>query len=245
MNFRLKMPVPMLLGTVAAMIGVGVLTQPNNGANTALLDKLKAEPKVSFATVETIITARCLSCHAKVPSSTMFNAPPGGVMFDSPQLIAAHAERIFVRSVQTKTMPLGNMTGLTEEERTYLGAWIAQGADIKAEGASAVVAKAAEAKVFGSPAEEAKSVFGTMCVACHGSQGMGDGPSAVALTPKPRAFSDPVWQASVDDAHLTRVILEGGMAVGKSPIMPANEDLVEKPEVVKELVKIVRGFKKE
>jgi hypothetical protein len=36
----------------------------------------------------------------------------------------------------------------------------------------------------------------------------------------------------------------GGPAVGKSPAMPGNPDLQSKPEVVKELVKIVRAFKK-
>ena len=33
-----------------------------------------------------------------------------------------------VRAVVTKTMPLGNLTGMTDEERATLGAWIAQGA---------------------------------------------------------------------------------------------------------------------
>jgi hypothetical protein len=36
----------------------------------------------------------------------------------------------------------------------------------------------------------------------------------------------------------------GGAAVGKSPAMPGNPDLQAKPAVVKELVKLVRAFKK-
>jgi uncharacterized membrane protein len=35
-----------------------------------------------------------------------------------------------VRAVITKTMPLGNLTGMTEEERAQLGAWIAQGSHL-------------------------------------------------------------------------------------------------------------------
>jgi uncharacterized membrane protein len=35
-----------------------------------------------------------------------------------------------VRAVVTKTMPLGNLTGMTDEERRLLGAWIAQGAKL-------------------------------------------------------------------------------------------------------------------
>jgi len=52
------------------------------------------------------------------------------------------------------------------------------------------------------------------------------------------------WQASVKDDYLTKIILNGGMSVGKSPLMPGNPDLMNKPETVSELVKIVRGFGK-
>jgi len=41
------------------------------------------------------------------------------------------AERINIRAVVTKTMPLANKTVITEEERQLLGAWIAQGAKIE------------------------------------------------------------------------------------------------------------------
>lgn len=94
------------------------------------------------------------------------------------------------------------------------------------------------------PAAEAKQTFAQRCVVCHGSTGAGDGPGAAALEPKPRAFSDPAWQESVTDEHLKTVIVSGGAAAGKSPLMPGNPDLKEKPEVVAELVKLIRGFKK-
>lgn len=78
---------------------------------------------------------------------------------------------------------------------------------------------------------------------CHGTTGRGDGPGAAALTPKPRMFTDSVWQDSVTDEHLAAIIVKGGAAVGKSPGMPSNPDLEQKPEVVTELVKMVRGMK--
>lgn len=59
---------------------------------------------------------------------------------------------------------------------------------------------------------------------------------------KPRAFGDPAWQKSVDDARIAKTIVEGGAAVQLSPAMAANPDLQGKPEVVAELVKIVRKF---
>lgn len=47
-----------------------------------------------------------------------------------------------------------------------------------------------------SPSAEAQEIFTKRCVVCHGSQGMGDGPGAAALQPKPRMFSDAAWQAA-------------------------------------------------
>ncbi|MFZ9887389.1 MAG: c-type cytochrome, partial [Myxococcota bacterium] len=91
-------------------------------------------------------------------------------------------------------------------------------------------------------AEEAASIFKTRCVICHGESGKGDGATAAALNPKPRDYTDAAWQASVTDEQLAKAIVEGGAAVGKSALMPANPDLAGKPEVVAEIVKIIRGF---
>jgi cytochrome c oxidase cbb3-type subunit 3 len=89
---------------------------------------------------------------------------------------------------------------------------------------------------------KAREVFDTRCSVCHGSSGKGDGPGAINIVPKPRNYTDKTWQASVTDDQLKKAIAEGGQAVGKSNLMPANPDL--KPEVVDELVKIVRSFGK-
>jgi mono/diheme cytochrome c family protein len=91
---------------------------------------------------------------------------------------------------------------------------------------------------------EAENVFATRCTTCHGPQGLGDGPGAVSLNPKPRNFQDPAWQASVDDEYLTKIVLYGGAAVGRSPMMPGNPDLTGKPAVVAALVEHVRALKK-
>ena len=94
------------------------------------------------------------------------------------------------------------------------------------------------------PAADAKSMFRTKCVVCHGDHGAGDGPGAAAIVPKPRAFADPEWQASATDEHIKKIILEGGPAVGKSPAMPPNPELKGKDEVLSALVKVIRDFKK-
>jgi uncharacterized membrane protein len=88
----------------------------------------RGEPAVAFADVEAIIGRRCITCHAAKPSNPAFPEPPLGVRLDEPARIAALAPRILARAVVTETMPLGNLTGMTPEERRTLGAWIAQGA---------------------------------------------------------------------------------------------------------------------
>jgi mono/diheme cytochrome c family protein len=80
--------------------------------------------------------------------------------------------------------------------------------------------------------EEAEQIFETRCVTCHGPRGEGNGPASAGLTPPPRNFTDPTWQTSVTDDHIEKIIKFGGAAVGKSPAMPANPDLMAKAEVV-------------
>ena len=51
-----------------------------------------------------------------------------GIVFDTPQEVAAHAAQIKALAVDSTTMPLGNVTHMTAAERQLLGAWIAAGA---------------------------------------------------------------------------------------------------------------------
>lgn len=111
------------------------------------------------------------------------------------------------------------------------------------EALAAAASAPAPAAVAGDAKSEAHTMFRARCQVCHGEKGTGDGPGAAALNPKPRNYTDASWQASVTDEQIKNVIMNGGAAVGKSPIMPASPDLQAKPEVVAELVKIVRGFK--
>ena len=86
------------------------------------------------------------------------------------------------------------------------------------------------------------AIYKERCAACHGVDGKGNGTAAAALNPKPRDHTDKAWQASVSDEDIQKTILLGGAGVGKSPLMPGSPDLGGSPEVIAELVKIVRGF---
>jgi mono/diheme cytochrome c family protein len=115
---------------------------------------------------------------------------------------------------------------------------------------AAPAAKPAPAAAPAAPAvdaaarDEARQIFATRCFTCHGPEGAGDGPGSVGLTPPPRNFQDSAWQASVSDEHLSQIIVYGGAAVGKSPMMPGNPDLSGKPAVVAALVEHIRSLAK-
>jgi uncharacterized membrane protein len=83
--------------------------------------------------VRAVVIQRCLPCHSAYPADATFGVapPPAGVAFDTPESIARLAERIRVRVVETQTMPLGNKTGMTPEERDLLARWIAAGAPLR------------------------------------------------------------------------------------------------------------------
>jgi cytochrome c553 len=92
--------------------------------------------------------------------------------------------------------------------------------------------------------EKAQQMFATVCATCHGADGTGNGPASETLNPKPRNYTDAAWQASVTDDDIKNIIVNGGQAVGKSPMMPGNPQLKDDPETLDGLVKIIRAFGK-
>jgi uncharacterized membrane protein len=75
----------------------------------------------TLAQIAPIVQTRCTGCHAE--HATLMPAAPAGMMLDSDARIRQHAARIFARAVQTHDMPLGNITGITDDERKRLAAW--------------------------------------------------------------------------------------------------------------------------
>jgi uncharacterized membrane protein len=86
-------------------------------------DTAVAGPPVATAEIVPVIQNRCVACHSAMPSDAGFKAPPKGIAFDSPAEIERYAEQILRVAVRTQSMPLGNRTGMTPEERALLGRW--------------------------------------------------------------------------------------------------------------------------
>jgi len=72
--------------------------------------------------IQPIIESRCVACHASEPTQAGFNAPPAGIAYDTEAQIEQQRDKI-QEVVASGYMPLGNMTGMTDEERDTVAAW--------------------------------------------------------------------------------------------------------------------------
>jgi uncharacterized membrane protein len=84
-------------------------------------------PASQFAAIREIVAARCAPCHAAAPTQPGFAMAPQGLRLDTPEAILTHAA-VMEPQVRTGAMPIGNLTGMTEAERTQLLDWIRHGA---------------------------------------------------------------------------------------------------------------------
>ena len=101
---------------LVALFAAVWMTSPQQ-RETAALD-------VSDVEVMAIVDKHCVSCHAASPSHESFDTPPKDIVLETIDDLHRHAEQVAKFTVQTRAMPLGDETGMTDEERGQLGAWI-------------------------------------------------------------------------------------------------------------------------
>lgn len=70
-----------------------------------------------------VVKERCTVCHSATPTQRGFTSPPVGLALDTPEQVETNADRIYQATVVTRTMPIGNLTGMTEEERDLISWW--------------------------------------------------------------------------------------------------------------------------
>ena len=87
----------------------------------------RAAPTVDRARVQMIVEQRCVPCHASSPTQPGFSAAPNGVILQGIDQVLAHLPQV-QQQLALRTMPLGNLTGMTEDERATVLMWIGHGA---------------------------------------------------------------------------------------------------------------------
>lgn len=83
-------------------------------------------PALRVADIAPVVRQRCAGCHSAHP--TLMGSAPAGVLLDTDDEIMRNAQRIYQQAVQSKAMPLGNVTQMTDDERMKLAAWFQQAA---------------------------------------------------------------------------------------------------------------------
>jgi len=100
---------------VAVIIAAAAVTAPwQSGDGDAL---------VATAAIRPLVEKRCTVCHARAPTFPGFAGAPGGITLESEAQMENLARRIYDVTVKSKTMPPGNLSAMTDEERALLGRW--------------------------------------------------------------------------------------------------------------------------
>ncbi len=99
-----------------AMVGLMWMTAPRPVEDSGAA--------VSDQEMLAIMTSRCAGCHQAKPTQPGFVLPPKGIELASIEQLHLHRDAINQVTVLTQTMPLGNLTGMTDEERARVGQWI-------------------------------------------------------------------------------------------------------------------------
>ena len=118
-----------LPAAVLALLVMAYVTVPHVPSTST--ESATGEIPVSADQAYAIVATHCASCHSATPSHAGFSTAPGGLMFDTIEEVKREKDRIYLQSVASHIMPLGNSTGMTQEERNLLGRWITSGANIK------------------------------------------------------------------------------------------------------------------
>jgi uncharacterized membrane protein len=107
--------IPVTALAAAVVLAVAMRPDESGGAPGARVDQQQAVA---------IVQQRCVPCHSRNPTQEGFDVAPAGVVLDTREQIVERADAIEAQAVRTKAMPLGNVTGMTDQERDVLGAWL-------------------------------------------------------------------------------------------------------------------------
>lgn len=105
---------------ILALAALAVITRPPQVKDTATVTQIQA---YSDEAIMSLVKQRCTGCHSAEPSFAGFPVAPVGLTLDSMAELTLAAERVYGATVATQTMPLGNLTQMTDEERQMLSDW--------------------------------------------------------------------------------------------------------------------------
>jgi uncharacterized membrane protein len=78
---------------------------------------------VTTGEVFNIVQQRCVKCHSPEPDFAGFTSAPLGIELDSEDKLVQHADRVYQTVVVMRSMPLANLTKMSNEERDLVANW--------------------------------------------------------------------------------------------------------------------------
>lgn len=84
-----------------------------------------AAEMISDAEALSIVQTHCGACHAPIEGFEDYFVPPKDIPLITIQDLVRYRAQIREQSVISRAMPMGNPTGMTDQERAQLGAWLA------------------------------------------------------------------------------------------------------------------------
>lgn len=117
---------PSAAAAMAVLVTATALTREGPVASTAVAAvEVEADADPLAPVVMAIVRERCTACHAAAPTFPGFEAPPKGVVLETPADLRQWAGAVIAQSVASEAMPVGNVTEMQPEERALLGRWLA------------------------------------------------------------------------------------------------------------------------
>jgi uncharacterized membrane protein len=119
-----------LIAGLALIVATAVALAPRPAPATTVSSGVatpRDAPAAGYTRIQQIIATRCVNCHATKPTFPGFPAPPKGLVLETEEQLRAKLPLIATQ-VSTRVMPIGNITAMTDTERTELLDWISHGA---------------------------------------------------------------------------------------------------------------------
>ncbi|WP_296403589.1 urate hydroxylase PuuD [Psychrobacter sp.] len=94
----------------------------HDDSKTVVANTVNFDAKASTQIMQ-VVNQRCATCHSMTPSQPGFHTAPQGIVFKNAEDLRTHKAKILT-ALQTKYMPLGNITNMTDAERSQLIAYL-------------------------------------------------------------------------------------------------------------------------
>jgi uncharacterized membrane protein len=112
-----------LPSSVLVLLCLMLASMPRHGTVSGVAGQAGLTTAPQTLQIMPVITERCAGCHSSHPTVSGITTAPLAIAFDTADEVEAQAERIFQAAVVNRTMPLGNLTTMSDAEREQLAQW--------------------------------------------------------------------------------------------------------------------------